>query len=154
MNFVQIMGHLGGDAETRFTKDGKKVTSFTVACNNRRGENEETIWWRVTIWGDRFDKMVPYLKKGTAIIVYGEMKKPEIWTGQDGQPRVTLELTAEIIKFSPFGRSQASQQSEASSQSSYSQPAASVGAPSFSSPMGYGANSDSEQSSGEDPVPF
>lgn len=110
MNWTQIMGHLGGDAETRVTPNGQKVTSFSVATNSRRGETEETTWWRVTIWWDRLgerymQKIEPYLKKGSSIIVMGELKKPEIWTGQDGQPRVTLELTAVSVQFSPFGRS-------------------------------------------------
>lgn len=106
MNFVTIAGHLGRDPETRFTASNQKVTTFTVATNTRRGGKDETIWWRVTVWGERFDKMMPYLKKGSAIIVVGEItKSPEIYTDQGGQPRVSsLEVTAESIKFSPFGR--------------------------------------------------
>lgn len=103
MMIIQIAGRLGKDAETRFTNSGQKVTSFNVATNVRKAGKDETVWWRVTIWGDRFDKMMPYLKKGSAVIVVGEMQKPEIWTDKEGRPQVNLELTAEIIRFSPFG---------------------------------------------------
>jgi single-strand DNA-binding protein len=104
MNWVMVAGHLGADAEERFTAGGKKVISFRIAGNVRRGGKDETIWWRITIWGDRFDKMVPYLKKGSGVIVSGEMNKPEIYTDRNGVQQISLDVTAESIKFSPFGR--------------------------------------------------
>ncbi len=103
MNFLQIFGRLGADPETRFTSNGQKVTSFRVACNVRKGGKDDTMWWRVTVWGDRFDKMMPYLKKGSAVIVMGAMNKPEIYTSRDGASQISLEMTAESIHFSPFG---------------------------------------------------
>jgi single-strand DNA-binding protein len=103
MNFLQIFGRLGADPETRFTSNGQKVTTFRVACNVRKGGKEDTMWWRVTVWGERFDKMMAYLKKGSAVIVMGAMGKPEIYTSRDGTPQVSLEITAESIHFSPFG---------------------------------------------------
>jgi single-strand DNA-binding protein len=105
MMMVQIAGRLGKDAETRFTASGQKVTTLTLATNVRKGGKEETAWWRITVWGDRFDKMFPYWKKGSALIVVGEMNKPEIWTDKEGRPQVGLEMTADIIRFNPFGSS-------------------------------------------------
>ncbi len=105
MNIIEIAGHLGSDPETRFTSSGQKVSSFRVATNSRRGGQEETIWWKVTVWGDRFDKMMPYIKKGSGVIVIGEMQKPTIYNDREGNPQISVEMTAEIIKFSPFGRS-------------------------------------------------
>ncbi len=104
MNFIQIAGHLGSDVETRVTPDGLKVSSIRVATNQRRGGRDETIWWRVTLWGDRWDKVLPYLKKGSSIIVLGELQKPEIYNNRDGQPQVSLDIRAEMVRFSPFGK--------------------------------------------------
>lgn len=103
MNVIQIAGHLGSDPTTRFTSGGQKVTSFTVAVNIRKGETTITNWYRVTIWGDRFDKMMPYLKKGSAVVVVGELRA-EIYTDKEGRPQMGLEVTAEMIRFSPFGK--------------------------------------------------
>lgn len=103
MIIVQIAGRLGKDPESRFTPSGLKVTNLTVATNVRKAGKDETVWWRVTVWGDRFDKMMPYLKKGSAVIAIGEMSKPDIWTDKEGRPQVSCELTADIIRFSPFG---------------------------------------------------
>ena len=106
MNFIHIAGNLGADPEVRFTTSGKKVTSFRVASRSRRGKNGEeiTIWWRVTVWGEQFDKMIPFFKKGSAIIVFGELSKPEIFTDRDGRSHISMNITAFNIQFSPFGK--------------------------------------------------
>lgn len=103
MNQTTIAGHLGADPEVRFTSSGKKVTTLRVAARARGGK-DETIWWRVSVWGEEFDKMIPYFKKGSPIIVIGEMNKPEIFTDRDGKPQISMSLTALNLMFSPFGR--------------------------------------------------
>ena len=95
---------LPADPEERFTSGGQKVTTLRVATNSRRGGKDETIWWRVTLWGDRFEKMMPYVKKGSALIIVGEMAKPQIYNDKEGKPQASLEMTAEVIRFSPFGK--------------------------------------------------
>lgn len=104
MILVEIAGYLGADPEERFTATGKRVISLRVATRVRQGGRDETVWWRVSIWGDRFDKMLPYLKKGSSLIIVGEMGKPETYVAKDGTTQVALNLTAEIVKFSPFGK--------------------------------------------------
>lgn len=103
MIFIQIAGHLGQDPEVRYTPSGQKVTNFRVATNIRRGNKEKTVWWRVTMWGDRFDKRLAYLKKGSPVIVWGEMGIPDIYQDRDGNPQTSFEIIAEHISFSPFG---------------------------------------------------
>lgn len=161
MNLIQLAGRLGADPESRFTASGQKVTTLRVATNSRIGAKdgkEETVWWRVTIWGDRFDKMLPYLKKGSAIIVFGEVKKPEIYTDKEGRPQISLEVYAEMIKFNPFGSpdrpaqeqsqsgSYAPQQNQSHEQPSYG--ANHGGAPKFAGNVGqspYNAAMSSEE---------
>lgn len=106
MNKITIAGHLGADPEVRFTSGGQKVTTLRVAARVRRGgkDKDETIWWRVTIWGEQFDKMIPHLKKGSPTIVDGELNKPEIFTDRDGRPQVSMSMTATNLYFSPFGK--------------------------------------------------
>ncbi len=104
MNNISIAGHLGADPEVRFTSTGKKVTTLRVACRSRKGQTESTIWYRVTIWGEQFDKMVSYLKKGSAVIVTGELQKPEIFNDREGKPQISMDVTAHNIQFSPFGK--------------------------------------------------
>ncbi|MCB1107384.1 MAG: single-stranded DNA-binding protein [Chlamydiia bacterium] len=121
MNHLMIMGHLGADPEVRFTSGGQKVTTLRLACNQKRGGKEETFWWRVTIWGEQFDKIMPYLKKGSALIVNGEMMKPEIYTNKEGQPQISLNMVAHNISFPPFGRGDRGEGGGQQEQHSYSQ---------------------------------
>lgn len=104
MNHIMIAGHLGADPESRFTADGRKVTSFRVATNVRKGGQDQTVWFRVSVWGDRFDKMMVHIKKGSAVIVHGEMGAPQIYNDKNGQPQVSIDITADRISFSPFGK--------------------------------------------------
>lgn len=104
MNLLTIAGHLGGDAEERFTPNGQKVVTLRLATKTKKNE---TIWYRVTVWGNQFDKMIPYLKKGGSVIVVGELAKPEIYTSRQGENNVSLNVTAHNIMFSPFGKGDA-----------------------------------------------
>ncbi len=163
MNFIHIAGNLGADPEVRFTSSGKKVTTMKVASRSRRGKNGEemTIWWRVTIWGDQFDKMITFLKKGSAVMVYGDLHKPEIFTDREGKPQVSLDITAAHIEFSPFGKPGGAQsgQEGASSNPSNAGPAPFGGQQVENSYMGFSgaAKAGATQGKGEtfdDEVPF
>ena len=105
MNFVFIAGHLGADPETRFTPSGQKVTTLRLAAKARKSGAELTIWWRVTVWGDQFDKFISFLKKGSAVIAVGTMNKPEVYNDREGKPQVSMEMTASNLMFPPFGKS-------------------------------------------------
>ncbi len=102
MNQMMVAGNLGADPEVRFTSSGQKVTSLRLAAKARKGK---TIWWKVSVWGEQFDKMIVHLKKGSSLIVFGELNEPEIYTDRDGKPQVSMSITATNLQFSPFGRS-------------------------------------------------
>ncbi|MCH9612529.1 MAG: Single-stranded DNA-binding protein [Chlamydiia bacterium] len=103
MNHTLIAGNLGADPEVRYTSSGTKVTTIRVACNSRRSGKDETTWWKVTVWGEHLDKIISFLKKGSSVIITGELQKPEIYNDREGNPQVSLNLTANNISFSPFG---------------------------------------------------
>ena len=102
MNHAEIAGHLGADPEVRFTSTGKKVTTLRVAARCRK--KEDTIWWKVSVWGEEYDKMIAFLKKGSPIIVRGYINKPEIFTDREQKPQASMSLNATCLDFSPFGK--------------------------------------------------
>ena len=105
MNKITIAGHLGADPQGPVLHQlEKKVTTLRVGTRTRKGSQDDTIWWRVTIWDDQFDKMLPHFKKGSAIIVYGDVLKPEIFQDKEGKPQISMEIRAIDIQFSPFGK--------------------------------------------------
>lgn len=102
MAIVVIMGNVGSDPETRFAPSGQKIVSFSIAENTKKQGKEVTTWWRITIFGDRFDKMLSYVKKGSYLVVYGEMSL-DTWT-KDGREHTQLSVIADNIKFGPSSR--------------------------------------------------
>ncbi len=151
MIIVEIAGFLGADPEERFTATGKRVISLRIATRVRQGGRDETVWWRVSIWGDRFDKMLPYLKKGSSVIVIGEMGKPETYVAKDGTTQVSMNLTADILKFSPFGKPENS--GGASGQQAARTPETQQFAQEPQQFAAYGASTEQDNFSGDD-LPF
>jgi single-strand DNA-binding protein len=107
---IIIVGNLGRDPEMRYIPSGKPVTSFSVATNrqytNNAGETiKETIWFRVSAWDKTAETCNQYLKKGSKVLVEGRLTAdpatggPRIWTGQDGSPRASFEVTAGTVRF-------------------------------------------------------
>jgi len=105
-----IAGNVGRDPEMRYTPSGQAVTSFSVAVNesytNNNGEKvKKTIWFRVSAWGKQAEICNQYVKKGQMILVEGRLTGdqatggPRVWTGQDGQPRASFEISASIVRF-------------------------------------------------------
>ncbi|MEO5885246.1 MAG: single-stranded DNA-binding protein [Candidatus Limnocylindrales bacterium] len=99
---VMIIGNLGSDPEMRYTPTNRAVTQFNVAVNQstknqQTGEwVEETDWFRVSIWGDRAERMAEQLRKGNKVFVEGRFRTRE-FDGRDGQKRTALEITADSI---------------------------------------------------------
>jgi single-strand DNA-binding protein len=104
LNLIQILGNLGSDPVERFTPSGVRVVSFNIAVNTKKGGTDITQWYRVTIFGNRFDNMLKYLKKGSFVIVIGELEKPEIYRDKSGEQRINLNIIADIIRFVPTGK--------------------------------------------------
>jgi single-strand DNA-binding protein len=107
---IIIVGNVGRDPEMRYTPAGQAVTSFSVATNrqytNNNGESvKETIWFRVSAWGKTGETCNQYLKKGSKVLVEGRLTAdpatggPRVWTGQDGSPRASFEVSAQTVRF-------------------------------------------------------
>ncbi len=102
--YTIIIGNVGRDPELRYTQNGVAVCDFSVAVNrtwNDRNTNErreQTTWFRVTAWRALAETVNQYVHKGMQIMVAGTVDA-SAYLAQDGQPRATLELTAQDIKF-------------------------------------------------------
>lgn len=103
MNLLHLMGFLGADPEERYTSSGQKVWTLRVATRSYKNGQDETIWWRITVWGDSFDKILTHFKKGKPIYIVAEMTKLDIYTDKNGQPQVSYDATAKSIHFVASG---------------------------------------------------
>jgi single-strand DNA-binding protein len=97
LNKVMLIGHLGRDPELRYTASGTPVCSFSVAVSRRSGrddqQQDETDWFRVTAWERLAEICANYLTKGQQVYIEGRIRL-DTWTGQDGQERSNLAVTA------------------------------------------------------------
>src|SRR3954466_4648462 len=99
---LMIIGNLGRDPEMRYTPSGRPVTEFSVAVNQstknqQTGEwNEETDWFRVSVWGDRAERAAEQLRKGNRVFVEGRFPTRE-YEARDGQKGISLETPADSL---------------------------------------------------------
>ena len=106
---ITIVGNVGRDPEMRYTPTGKAVTNFSVAVNERRGEQDVATWFKVTCWNGLAETVNQYLTKGRQVLVEGRIAV-ESWSGRDGQPQSTMTITANTVRF--LGRTTAGENNE------------------------------------------
>lgn len=73
MQTVTISGNLGKDAELKTTQGGDSVLGFSVAVKQGWGDKASTNWFRCSVWGKRAANLADYLRKGTKVVVQGEL---------------------------------------------------------------------------------
>ena len=102
MNKVFIIGNLTRDPELRTTQSGVSVCSFTVAVNRRNKSAEagqqEADFFRVNVWRELGESCAKYLAKGRKVGVVGPVSV-NTYTGNDGQTRAQMEITANEVEF-------------------------------------------------------
>ena len=100
VNKVILIGHLGKDAETKFTPSGVARTIFSVATNRRwkdqqTGEwKEETDWHNVVMW--RQEGVSTYLTKGKQIYLEGRLQTRN-YDDKDGRKVYVTEVVADDV---------------------------------------------------------
>lgn len=114
MNKVILAGRLGRDPEMRSTATGDQVASFSMAT----GTKEYTQWHNVVAFKKKADLIGRFLKKGSQVIVDGELQTRK-WQGKDGTDRYTTEVIVREIHFID-GRGTDSKDDQDSSQNEYS----------------------------------
>ena len=93
MSIVHISGRIGRDAEVRNVSD-QQVANFSVAENIGFGDAKKTQWWSCALWGNRAAKLAPYLTRGSAVTVCGEVTVRE-YDGKDGTRK--WELSCRVL---------------------------------------------------------
>ena len=96
LNKVILVGNLGRDPEVRTMQSGDKVANLNIATSerwrDRDGNNQEkTEWHRVVIFGKVAEVAERYLKKGSKVLIEGQLQTRK-WTDQSGQDRYTTEV--------------------------------------------------------------
>ena len=106
VNKVVLVGHLGGDPETRFTPSGAAVANINIATNeswkDANGElQDKTEWHRCVMFGKTAELAGELLKKGQLVYMEGKLQTRN-WEDKDGIKRYTTEVVCDM--FTMLGR--------------------------------------------------
>ena len=100
---ITLIGHLGGEVESRYTPSGVMVSSFSMAVSRKwtkdGQEQEKTTWFRISVWNKPAEAVATYLGKGSKVLVVGEVENARVFTDRDGNARASLEVTAQNVRF-------------------------------------------------------
>ena len=106
VNKVVLVGHLGGDPETRYTPSGAAVANFNMATKESwRDANgalqDKTEWHRCVMFGKSAELAGELLKKGQLVYLEGKLQTRN-WEDKDGVKRYTTEVVCDM--FTMLGR--------------------------------------------------
>jgi single-strand DNA-binding protein len=102
---LDVIGYLGSEPVMHYLSNGTPFTVFSVAVNKTwKQENgqtaQRTVWFRVTAWRQLAETTAQYLHKGAKVFIKGELDAPRPYIDRrDGNPRCSLDVTANVIKF-------------------------------------------------------
>lgn len=102
MNRVLLVGHLGGDPESKAIQGGH-LCYFSLATKeswkNQSGvAQEKTEWHKVIVFGKLAEVCLKYLQKGSRALVEGKLQTRS-WEDQQGQKRYQTEIVATSVTF-------------------------------------------------------
>lgn len=100
INSLYIIGRMGGDVEDRETSTGRRLKTFSVAYNARKGS--KTIWVKCIIWENnfsRFDKMLSFLSKGSPVCVCGELSRVNSYKNKYDDMVASAEISVNQLSF-------------------------------------------------------
>ena len=102
MNKVIISGNLTKDMDVTVTKNDVNIGKFTVAVNNGYGENTNTQFYPVVLFGKRVEALQKYLLKGTKVIIEGQIDYISILDEDEENWKNYFQIIAndiDIVKF-------------------------------------------------------
>ncbi|MDP4199029.1 MAG: single-stranded DNA-binding protein [Bacteroidota bacterium] len=103
VNHVMIAGNLTKDPAIRKTTNGISVINFCLASNHRYRDasnqwSEDVCYVGVVAWSKLADSCMAKLRKGSAVLVDGELQS-RTWHGDDATARTVVEIKAHRIQF-------------------------------------------------------
>jgi single-strand DNA-binding protein len=101
LSLAVLDGNLTRDPETKSIKNGKSVTTFTVAMNHEYGSkegNKSVSFIQVETWDKLAENCAAYLKKGSRVTVSGNLREDR-WKDQEGKPHNRHKIVAQTVRF-------------------------------------------------------
>jgi single-strand DNA-binding protein len=98
VNKVIMIGHLGKDAETKFTPGGISISKFSLATNRRTKDPQSGEWKDITDWHNiamwRTENVANFLLKGKQIYLEGRLETRS-YEDKEGQKKFFTEVVCD-----------------------------------------------------------
>lgn len=103
LNSVLVAGNLTKDPIFRQTSNNTPVVNFSIAANRKYKDSsnnwqEDVCYVGVVAWNKLAESCKERLKKGSAVLVDGELQSRS-WKTEDGHNRSIVEIKAKRIQF-------------------------------------------------------
>ena len=104
VNYVELIGWLGADPESRFTPSGLAIATLSIGTKRLGTKQEDGSWTYETDWleVEAFDKLAETvtanLQKGSRVRVSGSLRT-DTWKDRDGHPRKRTFVRADDVLF-------------------------------------------------------
>lgn len=99
INKVILMGRLAADPELKTTTGGTSVVQFSVAVNRKYSKEEQKVdFIDCTAFGKTADFLGKYFRKGSSVIVFGNIQV-ESWKDKDGNNRRSTKIIVDELQF-------------------------------------------------------
>lgn len=99
-NSCTFTGRVGADPDCRYYENGSAVASFRIAVDQyakKGADKPEPIWIKVNVWGKRAQTIADHVKKGSSILVSGELGIDTY--EKDGEKRTSVTLNCSQFNF-------------------------------------------------------
>jgi len=99
-----LIGNVGQTPELKYTNTGIPVCNLSLAINegwtaDDGQKHERTTWVRVTCWRKLAETVAEYVQASRQVMVSGKLTEPQPWIDKEGNPRASIEVTANIVQF-------------------------------------------------------
>lgn len=95
------IGRLSRDPEVKTTQSGTNVCSFTLACERRKGKDEEKAevdWINCVAWRANADVIGKFCKKGDQLAIDGRLQTRS-YEDKDGKKVYVTEIVVDFVQF-------------------------------------------------------
>ncbi len=107
---LTLVGNLGRDPELKYSNSGIPIANLSIATNHKWTDQdgkaqEQTVWFRVSVYGKQAEACNEFLTKGQKVLVEGTLVAddktggPRIYERKDGTPGTSFEVRATIVRF-------------------------------------------------------
>jgi single-strand DNA-binding protein len=98
MNKVMLYGHVGKDPDIKTLESGKKIAKFSLATSKKIKDNDVTQWHNIIFWDKQAEVIEKYVKKGSSLIIEGEIQYRE-YEDKEGVKKYFTEILGNSFYF-------------------------------------------------------